>query len=221
MENMNVLRSANPQMRCIIGLGLVTHILEKHDQTFVYAGARDPGTATSLQNLQAKYPSRIQLIKCVSADVAGNAALAAEIEKRHGHLDTVIANAGKSYSSISQSITTSNIPLRRYLQLHLQCCGYSCSCTGGAFPRVSSPVIPRRGTRWLILAFRGERYRHHYFVPSSVPSSQEKHLATLYSNKQRRWLSGWRTAQSHTRKCCIRLDESCIKLGDKKDTFRE
>ena len=52
------------------------------------------GNYTSLQNLQAKYPGRIALVKCVSADVEGNAALAKEIEKRHGRLDTVIANAG-------------------------------------------------------------------------------------------------------------------------------
>ena len=36
------------------------------------------------------------IVKCVSADVEGNATLAKEIEERHGHVDTVIANAGMS-----------------------------------------------------------------------------------------------------------------------------
>ncbi|KJA22291.1 hypothetical protein HYPSUDRAFT_41169 [Hypholoma sublateritium FD-334 SS-4] len=76
-----------------LGLGLVTRILEKHDHAFVYAGARNPEKAQPLQNLQAKYPNRISVVKCVSADVEGNTALAREIEKRHGRLDTVIANA--------------------------------------------------------------------------------------------------------------------------------
>lgn len=79
-----------------IGLGLVTHILEKHENAFVYAGVRDPDNASSLQNLRVKYSDRIAVVKCVSADVEGNAALGKEIGKRHGHLDTVIANAGMS-----------------------------------------------------------------------------------------------------------------------------
>ncbi len=35
-------------------------------------------------------------MKCVSADIGGNAALAREIDKRHGRVDVVIANAGMS-----------------------------------------------------------------------------------------------------------------------------
>ena len=66
---------------------------------FVYAGARDPDNASSLRNLETKYPDRLAVVKCVSADVEGNATLAKEIEKRHGRLDTVIANAGTSLVS--------------------------------------------------------------------------------------------------------------------------
>lgn len=36
------------------------------------------------------------IVECVAADVEGNAALAGEIEKRHGRVDTVVANAGMS-----------------------------------------------------------------------------------------------------------------------------
>ncbi|KJA22316.1 hypothetical protein HYPSUDRAFT_41181 [Hypholoma sublateritium FD-334 SS-4] len=77
-----------------IGLGLVARILEKHDRAFVYAGARDPDNASALISLQIRYPDRLSIVKCVSADGEGNTALAREIEKRHGYLDTVIANAG-------------------------------------------------------------------------------------------------------------------------------
>ena len=70
-------------------------------------------------------------------------------------------------------------------------------------------------------SFLGERYRNHHSVSSSVPRSQEKHLAALCPNEQRWWLSGRHTDKIDTRKCCIRLDEGCIKLGNKKDTFRE
>ncbi|KJA22259.1 hypothetical protein HYPSUDRAFT_186447 [Hypholoma sublateritium FD-334 SS-4] len=86
-----------------IGLGLVTHILEKHDNAFVYAGVRDPDNASSLQNLRVKYSNRIAVVKCVSADVESNAALGRKIEKHHGHLDTVIANAGICGSSVNVS----------------------------------------------------------------------------------------------------------------------
>ncbi|KJA22326.1 hypothetical protein HYPSUDRAFT_164726 [Hypholoma sublateritium FD-334 SS-4] len=77
-----------------LGLGLVTQILEEHDSAFVYAGVRDPENAPALSGLQIKHPNRIAVVKCVSADVEGNVALGREIEKRHGHLDTVVANAG-------------------------------------------------------------------------------------------------------------------------------
>lgn len=36
----------------------------------------------------------MEIVKCVSADVAGNVAIARAIAARHGRVDTVIANAG-------------------------------------------------------------------------------------------------------------------------------
>ncbi|KJA22263.1 hypothetical protein HYPSUDRAFT_215866 [Hypholoma sublateritium FD-334 SS-4] len=82
-----------------IGLGLVAHILEKHDDAFVYAGVRNPGQASDLRALQIRYSSRMAIVECVSADVEGNAGLAGEIEKRHGRVDTVVANAAICNSS--------------------------------------------------------------------------------------------------------------------------
>ena len=63
----------------------------------MYAGAREPEKATALKAIAEKYPSRIAIVKCVSADVEGNSALAKEIETRHGRVDTVIANAGDCF----------------------------------------------------------------------------------------------------------------------------
>ena len=76
----------------------MTRILGKNDHDFVYAGVRDPDNASSLGELQRKYSGRIALVKCVSADVEGNTTLSKEIERRHGRLDTVVANAGTSFS---------------------------------------------------------------------------------------------------------------------------
>ncbi|KJA22327.1 hypothetical protein HYPSUDRAFT_186492 [Hypholoma sublateritium FD-334 SS-4] len=77
-----------------LGLGFVSQILAAHDNAFVYAGAREPEKATGLKSLAAKYPGRMAIVKCVSADVEGISDLAKYIEKGHGRVDTVIANAG-------------------------------------------------------------------------------------------------------------------------------
>lgn len=83
-------------MMHLSGFGLVTHILETHEDAFVYAGARDPDNSIALKDLSQEYPGRISIVKCVYGDSDGNAAMAKEIEERHGRVDTVIANAGMS-----------------------------------------------------------------------------------------------------------------------------
>lgn len=84
----------------------MSRILAAQDNAFVYAAARDPQKATELKSLAEKYPGRIALVKCVSADVEGNSALAKEIEKGHGRVDTVIANAGIHLSPFTQAPQT-------------------------------------------------------------------------------------------------------------------
>ncbi|KJA17378.1 hypothetical protein HYPSUDRAFT_146577 [Hypholoma sublateritium FD-334 SS-4] len=76
-----------------IGLGLVGYIAASRPNAFVYAGVRDPTKAVALEALSNVYPGRIAIVKCVSADAEGNALLAKKIQKRHGRVDTVIANA--------------------------------------------------------------------------------------------------------------------------------
>ncbi|KJA19310.1 hypothetical protein HYPSUDRAFT_143895 [Hypholoma sublateritium FD-334 SS-4] len=76
--------------------GIGTHfryIAASRPNAFVYAGVRDVSKAAALDELSKKHPGRISVVKCVSADVEGNAQLAKEIQARHGRVDTVIANA--------------------------------------------------------------------------------------------------------------------------------
>lgn len=76
------------------GFGLVNHILEKHENAFVYAATRDPENATVLRKLSSKYPGRISIVKCDYRDTEGIARMAKQIKEGHGRVDTVIANAG-------------------------------------------------------------------------------------------------------------------------------
>ncbi|KAI5480811.1 short-chain dehydrogenase/reductase SDR family protein [Pseudohyphozyma bogoriensis] len=77
-----------------IGFGLVSTLITRPD-TSVFAGVRDPSKATELKKLQEKYPE-LYIVKLTSANVEDNEAAAAEIEKKVGRLDAVIANAGIS-----------------------------------------------------------------------------------------------------------------------------
>ncbi|KAK0499275.1 NAD(P)-binding protein [Armillaria luteobubalina] len=77
-----------------IGLSLVNEIATKKAEVSIFAGVRNPSTATSLEELSKKCPGKITIVKYISADEEGNRALAKEIETKHGHLDVVIACAG-------------------------------------------------------------------------------------------------------------------------------
>lgn len=72
----------------------MSQILAKHDDAFVYAGARDPQESAALKELETRYHGRIAVVKYIAADVQGNRAIAEEIRERHGRVDTVIANSG-------------------------------------------------------------------------------------------------------------------------------
>ncbi|KZT54353.1 NAD(P)-binding protein [Calocera cornea HHB12733] len=76
-----------------IGLGLVTSLAAR-DNVVVFAGARNPASASDLKALETKYPGKVHTVKLTSADVADNTAAAEEIKKVAGKLDVVIANAG-------------------------------------------------------------------------------------------------------------------------------
>jgi NAD(P)-dependent dehydrogenase (short-subunit alcohol dehydrogenase family) len=61
----------------------------------VFAGARDPKSATALHDLVREFPGRVHVVKLVSSDLEGNKAVAREIEEKYGRVDVVIANAGR------------------------------------------------------------------------------------------------------------------------------
>jgi NADP-dependent 3-hydroxy acid dehydrogenase YdfG len=84
-------------IQCFIaGLGFVNEIVHKHKNAIVFAGARNPASATALHDLAKKHAGRIHVVKLVSPDLEGNKAVAQEIKEKYGHLDVVIANAGLS-----------------------------------------------------------------------------------------------------------------------------
>jgi len=80
-----------------IGLEYVTQI-SKLPNTFVYAACRNPLAAEEL-NALAKERGNIKVVQ-ISDDVEPDTtAVAALIQKEHGRLDVVIANAGNAYGA--------------------------------------------------------------------------------------------------------------------------
>jgi len=65
----------------------------------IFAGARDPSKAEVLKTLADKHPGRLHIVKLTSASEEDNVAAIKEVESKVGHLDVVIANAGKLCSS--------------------------------------------------------------------------------------------------------------------------
>ncbi len=162
----------------------MTQILETHDSAFVYAGVRNPDSASALKDLETKYPTRITVVKCVSADVEGNTALAREIEKRHGRVDTVIANAGQSPIRSNYVIThilylTKNVRYMRCSKLRLR--GQP-SQSRRAFPRPFLFTFPSSIGNSEHHMSSGQRNRHHRPLPSRVRAAQEKRYAALHPN---------------------------------------
>lgn len=78
-----------------IGLAFVQTLVQR-DNAIVFAGARDPSQAESLNALVQKYPGRLHVVKLISVDEEGNRAAIEEIREKAGRLDVVIANAGIS-----------------------------------------------------------------------------------------------------------------------------
>ncbi|KAL1666178.1 hypothetical protein EV121DRAFT_202922 [Schizophyllum commune] len=75
-----------------IGLALVTTLAARPD-TIVFAGARQPSSATELQKLATAHPGKVHVVSLVSADKEINLAAVKTIREKAGHLDVVIANA--------------------------------------------------------------------------------------------------------------------------------
>lgn len=68
-------------LRCIASrLGLVRYIAALRPHAFVYAGVRDVTNAAVLEDCFNKYHGCISFVKCMSADVEGNAQMAQEMQ---------------------------------------------------------------------------------------------------------------------------------------------
>jgi NAD(P)-dependent dehydrogenase (short-subunit alcohol dehydrogenase family) len=76
-----------------LGLGFIQHLVAR-ENVVVFAGARDPTSATALNTLAKEHHGKLHVIKLVSADEANNRAAVEEIKRIAGRLDVVIANAG-------------------------------------------------------------------------------------------------------------------------------
>jgi len=78
-----------------IGLGLVRYILEENEHDIIFAGTRDPAKSQDLNELASKKEGRLFVLE-LSSESEEQAKAAAQIVKDTvGHVDVVIANAGK------------------------------------------------------------------------------------------------------------------------------
>uniref|UniRef100_D8QAH1 Ketoreductase (KR) domain-containing protein n=1 Tax=Schizophyllum commune (strain H4-8 / FGSC 9210) TaxID=578458 RepID=D8QAH1_SCHCM len=75
-----------------IGLAFVS-LLAERPNTIVFAGARDPATASDLQAVAAKHPDNVFVVELKACDQAGNTRAVEQIRQKTGRLDVVIANA--------------------------------------------------------------------------------------------------------------------------------
>ncbi|KII87120.1 hypothetical protein PLICRDRAFT_42759 [Plicaturopsis crispa FD-325 SS-3] len=76
-----------------IGLGLVTALVARPN-VLVFAGARDPPSATALHALSAAHPGKLRVLKLVAGSTEDAKAAAETVKKEVGRVDVLIANAG-------------------------------------------------------------------------------------------------------------------------------
>ncbi|KAJ9119031.1 hypothetical protein QFC22_003521 [Naganishia vaughanmartiniae] len=77
-----------------IGLSLVTALLEHRPNAVIFAGARDPSSATELVAIAKKHPN-VHIVPLIADDEASVKRAVQEVEKVTKRLDIVIANAGE------------------------------------------------------------------------------------------------------------------------------
>ncbi|CAA7260848.1 unnamed protein product [Cyclocybe aegerita] len=69
------------------------------------------GLATALQELSAKFPGKVEILRLVSADVQRHKDVANLIQDKHGYVDVVIANTVGLYDQLSTIIA---VPSARF-----------------------------------------------------------------------------------------------------------
>ncbi|KAI5890000.1 NAD(P)-binding protein [Schizophyllum commune H4-8] len=75
-----------------LGLAFVALLAERPD-TIVFAGVRNPKSASDLQAIAAKHPDNVFIVELKACDQEGNTRAIEEIRQKTGRLDVVIANA--------------------------------------------------------------------------------------------------------------------------------
>jgi NAD(P)-dependent dehydrogenase (short-subunit alcohol dehydrogenase family) len=78
-----------------IGLGLVRYILQENEHDVVFAGTRDPAKSNDLNELASEKEGRLFVLELSSESEEQAKAAAQVVKDKIGHVDVVIANAGK------------------------------------------------------------------------------------------------------------------------------
>ncbi len=99
-----------------IGLALVT-ALSSNPSAIVFAGARDPSSATELLKLE-KEKKNLHVVKISSGNVEDNEAAVKVIEEKVGKIDVVIANAGELCGLAFLPFSTKNVNKSQIDQNH-------------------------------------------------------------------------------------------------------
>jgi NAD(P)-dependent dehydrogenase (short-subunit alcohol dehydrogenase family) len=84
-----------------IGLGLVRYILNENEKDIVFAGTRDPGKSDDLNKLASEKEGRLFVLELSSESEDQAKAAAQVVRDKFGHVDVVIANAGKLGAGLS------------------------------------------------------------------------------------------------------------------------
>jgi len=101
-----------------IGLGLVRYILEENEHDIVFAGTRDPTKSNDLNELASKKEGRLFVLELSSESEEQAKAAAQVVKDKIGHVDVVIANAGKLGKALAVPNPNELISQRsRYCQL--------------------------------------------------------------------------------------------------------
>src|SRR4051812_17285066 len=101
-----------------IGLAIAKAILDEHDDTFVYLGARDPARGKEA----AASLGKADRVEVVAIDVGDDASVAAAAKQVHGPLYGIVNNAGISGSgggALADVLNTNVLGVRRVCEAFL------------------------------------------------------------------------------------------------------
>ncbi len=90
-------------------------------------GRERPGLRTGAEGAAGAVSARLEIVKCVCADVAGNVAVARAIAARHGRLDTVVTSAGTLAGPVrAADVSPGELEEHFYVRARCCCCRHPC-----------------------------------------------------------------------------------------------